>query len=110
MPVLPSPLWRLPSAFAAALLAVALGLLSGTAAQPEPLKKSADSPAKADELPIAKLPDGTFLWLGTPISGAGEQVRLTPQELDKLLEQLDQLKKQLAAKKTPNAPSGCAVR
>jgi hypothetical protein len=99
---------RLPLSLALALV------LSAAAAHPqEPAKKPADTPAKSDpkaaEPPVAKLPDGTFRWLGTPLDGTGERVTLTPQELDKLLEQVDQLKKQLAARK-PAPPSGCALR
>ncbi|QJW97604.1 hypothetical protein FTUN_5179 [Frigoriglobus tundricola] len=98
------------------LLALALLLTStlGLSAQPpkdEPLKKPAD-PAKAepkgDAKPlVVKLPDGTFLWLG---GGAdGERVTLTPQEFQKLLDRVDALKKELAARK-PVPPGTCAVR
>jgi hypothetical protein len=98
-----------PAAFLAAALAVTAG-----AQQPEP-KKSADPvPPKADtkgkekEPRVIKLPDGTYLWLGTP-DGSDERVTLTPDELQKLLDQAEQLKKQLAARK-PTPPSGCAIR
>ena len=47
------------------------------------------------------------LWFG-PGDGA-ERVSLSPQEFQKLQEQIDQLKKQLAARRT-TAPSGCAIR
>lgn len=53
-----------------------------------------------------KLPDGTFL--GTAASD-GERILLTPQEHQKLLDQIDQLKKQLAGRKGV-PPSGCALR
>ncbi len=93
-------------------VAVAVGL-AVQAQPPESGKKSADPPAKGapkdKDAPVVKLPDGTYLWLGTPPDGSGERVTLSPAELQKLLDQLDQLKKQLAAKKAV-APSGCAVR
>jgi hypothetical protein len=103
---------RLRLVFAPALfLASALALTAS--AQPEP-KKSADPPAKAEpkngpkELSVVKLPDGTYLWLGAG-DGSEERVTLTPAELQKLLDQVERLKKQLAARKA-TAPSGCAVR
>ncbi|MBA4067678.1 MAG: hypothetical protein C0501_29035 [Isosphaera sp.] len=79
-------------------LAVAVVLAAGlvaSARQPDPPKPTA-----------VRLPDGTFQWVGP--KGDGE-VTLTPQELQKLTDQIEQLKKQLAAQK-PAAPSGCAVR
>jgi hypothetical protein len=97
-----------PAVFLAAAFALAV-----RAQTPEPPKKLTEpkvepkaAPA-AKELPGIKLPDGTFLWLG---AGDGDdRVSLTPQELQKLHDQVEQLKKQLAAKKaTP--PSGVAVR
>lgn len=90
-------------------------LVAGTVAlaQPptaDPLKKI-DPPAKAppkDAKPQAvKLPDGTFLWLGT--GPDGERVTLSPQEYQKLVDRADALKKELAARK-PVAPSSCAIK
>jgi hypothetical protein len=52
-----------------------------------------------------KLPDGTFTL--PPAAGGG--VLLTPEEYGKLQAQIEQLKKQIAARK-PGPPSGCAVR
>lgn len=77
-------------------------------AQPPELPKGKSDP-KAKDLPVVKLPDGTFLWVGTPTDGAGTPITLTPQELQKLQDQIEQLKKQLAARK-PAPPSGCAIR
>ncbi|VTT99430.1 unnamed protein product [Gemmataceae bacterium] len=74
--------------------------------QPDP-KKSADP--KTKDSPVVRLPDGTYLWVGSSTDSAGERVSLTPQELQKLLNELDQVRKQLAARK-PAPPSGCAVR
>ena len=53
------------------------------------------------------MPDGTFLWLGG--ASDGERVTLTPQEFQKLLDRVDTLTKELAARK-PTPPSGCAIR
>jgi hypothetical protein len=102
----------------AGVVALAL-LLAGTlalSAQPpgvDPLKKL-DAPTKLtpakdkDAKPlVVKLPDGTFLWLGG--ASDGERVTLTPQEFQKLLDRVETLKKELAAKK-PAPPSGCAIR
>lgn len=86
----------------AVLLAAAVALV----AQPDPPKKPADTPAPTPKDAKAggiKLPDGTFLW-----TGEGERIVLTPEELQKVLDQVEQLKKQLAARK-PAAPSGCAI-
>lgn len=94
----------------AALLAGAVALSAQPPGAADPLKKLPDAPKvdKADPKPQAvKLPDGTFLWLGT--AEGGERVTLTPQEFQKLLDRAEQLKKELAARK-PAAPSGCAVR
>lgn len=92
--------------FAPAVLLAALGLTIH-AQPPEPGKPPDTRPGPKDP-PAVKLPDGTFLWLGTPPDGNGERVTLTAQELQKLLDQVDQLKKQLAARKA-TTPSGCAV-
>ena len=89
------------------LLVAALGL-SVQAQPPEPKKSIESKPApQPKELPGLRLPDGTFLWFGA--GDTDERVSLTPQELRKLQDQIDLLKKQLAARKAV-APSGCAVR
>ena len=92
----------------AVFFAAALGL-AVQAQQPDSSKKPGDSktapPPK--ELPGIRLPDGTFLWFGH--GDSDERVSLTPQELQKLQDQIDQLKKQLAARKA-TSPSGCAIR
>ncbi len=96
-------------AFALALLLTGAVALSAQPPVVDPLKKIADPPKtdKADAKPlVVKLPDGTFLWLDP---ADGERVTLTPQEFQKLLDRVDSLKKELAARK-PVAPSGCAVR
>src|SRR5262245_64933848 len=102
---------RLRFALGPALFLIAALGFTVQAQPPEP--KKADPPTKNapkdKDLPIVKLPDGTYLWVGTPTDGSGDRVTLTPQELQKLLDQLDQLKKKLAAKKATDA-SGCAVR
>jgi hypothetical protein len=85
-----------------ALLASTVGL----SAQPPTKADAKADPAKDAKPLVVKLPDGTFLWLG---SGEGERVTLTPEEFQKLLDRADALKKELAARK-PAAPSGCAVR
>ncbi|MCI0705406.1 MAG: hypothetical protein L0241_30465 [Planctomycetia bacterium] len=105
----------LPGMFALAGLMVATLALSAQPPTGDPPKKSPELPKTGDTKDakdakplIVKLPDGTFLWLG-PSAEGGEKVTLTPQEFQKLLDQVDQLKKQLATRK-PAAPSGCAVR
>jgi len=91
--------------FVATFFVAAMNL---TALSQPPDPKKPNDP-KSKDLQVVKLPDGTYLWVGNPADNNGERVSLTPQELQKLLDQVDQLKKQLAAKKT-TAPSGCAVR
>ena len=56
--------------------------------------------------PGIKLADGTYLWTGDTLP---DTVTLSPQELQKLFDQVEQLKKQLAARKA-TSPSGCAIR
>ena len=98
----------------AALLAATIALSAQPPMSiPDPLKKI-DTPPKAetakdkDAKPlVVKLPDGTFLWLGG--ASDGERVTLTPQEFQKLLDRVENLKKELAARK-PAPPSGCAIR
>jgi hypothetical protein len=72
----------------------------------DPLKVEPGKDKDAKPL-VVKLPDGTYLWLGG--ASDGERVTLTPQEFQKLLDRVDALKKELAARK-PAPPSGCAVR
>jgi hypothetical protein len=118
---------RRPAARFAVAPAVILCAAVALAQPPDPPARPADPPTKAPapkeakdkEPPKApqvppptgiKLPDGTFLWTGPGTTGGdGERVILTPEELQKLLDQVEQLKKQLAARK-PIAPSGCAIR
>lgn len=98
---------RCPFAFAPAMvLAVALGLTSS--AQPPEGKKLPESKAPVKEPTLVKLPDGTYLWMGLATGSSDERITLPPQELQKLHDQIDQLKKQLATRK-PLAPSGCAI-
>lgn len=52
-----------------------------------------------------RLPDGTYVLPPAP----GERVSLTPEEYARLQAQIEQLKKQVAARKA-GPPSGCAVR
>jgi len=98
------------------LLALAFLLASALALSAQPPKdeppKKPPEPAKAepkgDPKPlVVKLPDGTFLWLGG--GSDGERVTLTPQEFQKLLDRVDALKKELAARK-PVPPGACAIR
>jgi hypothetical protein len=99
---------------AAARLATATALVLALAfaldaQQPDPAKKPPDAPKAAPppKTPTGvKLPDGTYLWTGDTLPDA---VTLSPQELQKLFDQVEQMKKQLATRKTV-APSGCAVR
>lgn len=108
-----------PAVFLAAALAV---LASSGAAQPPKIdsgKKSPDT-SKATPAPTPKdqpktpppsairLPDGTYLWV-TPTPGAPDRGPLTAAEVQKLADQVDQLKKQLVARK-PVAPSACVIR
>ena len=95
----------------AALVAGTVALAQPPAA-PDPLLKKLDPPPNAppprDTKPQAvKLPDGTFLWLGT--GPDGERVTLSPQEYQKLVDRAEALKKELAARK-PVAPSSCAIK
>jgi hypothetical protein len=104
------PALRTTARLAAVLLAG--GLAAAVVAQP-PDPKPPDPPkagAKAADPPTAtvRLPDGTLLWLG-PAPADADRVWISPQDLQKLSDQADRLKKQLAARK-PAAPSGCAVR
>jgi len=113
MSVISRTLSRLRFALVPAVWFVAALALTVQAQPPEPLKKTTDSKpnAKAEatpkELPGIRLPDGTFLWLG-PVDGQ-ERVSLTPQQLQKLLDENDQLRKQVATRRAM-APSGCAIR
>ncbi len=99
--------FRLPAILALAILFAGTVALSAQSPAVDPVKKVADPP-KTDNKPlVVKLPDGTLLWLGS--ADGGERVTLTPREFQKLLDNVDSLKKELAARK-PVAPSGCAVR
>src|SRR5262245_28978187 len=101
-----------PFAGTLALAALLAGTIALSAQPPaaDPLKKvdaPKAEPAKDAKPLVVKLPDGTFLWLGG--ASDGERVTLTPQEFQKLLDRVDALKKELAARK-PTPPSGCAIR
>lgn len=114
----PSALLRLVVAPAVVVLsAVALSAQpsdSGKKAAEPPKSPSSTSPAPKDTAkspPVGiRLPDGTFLWTGPgETTASGERVLISPQELQKLLDQVDQLKKQLAARR-PSPPSGCSIQ
>ncbi len=102
---------------ALALAALLAGTLALSAQPPglDPLKrldpprteKAAKTETKGAKPAAVKLPDGTYLWLGG--TSDKERVTLTPQEFQKLLDRVDTLKKELAARK-PTPPSGCAIR
>lgn len=103
----------MPRAFQQAVRsAAAMAVLASLAlAQPDPGKKPAEpskapSPRESNKATSFKLPDGTILWPGT--TADGERVLLTPQEHQQLLDQIAQLKKQLAVRKAV-PPSGCAI-
>jgi hypothetical protein len=91
----------------ALVLVVALGLSSS--AQPPDAKKLPELKTPSKEPTLVKLPDGTYQWLGLVTGSSDERITLTPQDLQKLQDQIDQLKKQLATRK-PQAPSSCAIR
>ncbi|MBN9524098.1 hypothetical protein J0H58_37240, partial [bacterium] len=80
----------------ARLAACAAGLLLAAAAAGQP----PDAPKLGP-----RLPDGTYTLPPAP----GERVSLTPEEYARLQAQVEQLKKQVAARKA-GPPSGCAVR
>lgn len=67
---------------------------------------AADPPTKPAPIGV-KLPDGTYLWTGTP--GTGERVDLSSEDWKKLLEKMEQLQKQVAIRK-PLPPSECKLR
>jgi hypothetical protein len=94
----------------AVLLAASLALVAQPP-QPDAGKKGPD-PKAAPTTPKApttvRLLDGTFQWLG-PNAADPDRVLISPQELQKLNDQIDQLRKQLAARR-PVPPSGCAIR
>lgn len=104
LPALCRRFYRVALVLPVLLLALCCPIASGR--QPEP-KKTAEP--KTKDSPVVRLPDGTYLWVGNSADGTGERVSLTPQELQKLLTELDQVRKQLAARKAA-PPSGCAVR
>lgn len=109
MPVVSRSHLRLRIALVLATWTVAALALMAGAQPPEPLKSAAEGKGTAapKELPGIRLPDGTFLWFGP--GNSDERVSLSPQELQKLQDQIDQLKKQLAARRA-STPSGCAIR
>src|SRR5437868_2894268 len=79
--------------------------------QPDPVKKPTDpSPSNPKSSPLPRLVDGTLQWLPQPGNATDpERVLISPLELQKLHDQIDQLKKEAASRK-PTAPSGCALR
>lgn len=88
---------------------VAILCLVSQAQPPDTQKKPADTKTIPSGLPVIKLPDGTLLLSTSPADGSSESVTLTLQDFQKIQEQLDQLKKQVALQK-PAAPTGCAIR
>ncbi len=101
---------RLRFVFAQALVFIAVVSQLTEAQPPDSTKKVPESKSVPGGLPVIKLPDGTYLWTGTPTDGSGERVTLTLQEIQKLQDQIDQLKKKLDAKEKPSAPSECVIR
>jgi len=83
------------------VLALALILLASADSQGQP---TAEAAKKAN--PAIRLPDGTYLFTGN--AEKTERVELSAEDWRKLLEQLDQLKKQQGARK-PMAPSECRL-
>lgn len=84
---------------APAVLLVAAVALAGQ--PPGGGKKKGGEPGQP--APLVKQPDGTFA------PAVGEQVILSPEEHRRLLDQIEQLKKQLAVRR-PAQPSECALR
>jgi hypothetical protein len=120
---MPASTRRSAARFAVAQAVLLVAAVTLTAQPPEPGKKATDSSKPAPPPPALEkdppkpsptvglpLPDGTFLWTGPngPARDA-DRVWISQQELQKLLDQVDQLKKQLATRKA-SAPSGCAIR
>ena len=98
------------SVAAIVLLLGGMAALAG-AQQPEsksPIEKAskAENSSVSKQQKVIKLPDGTYLWLGSSDSKPG--VTLTPDQLRKLVDQTEQLKNQLAARKAI-PPSICAA-
>lgn len=91
------PVWT------AVLFVVAAVAVSSRADPPESAKKS-DSKTPAP-LPLIKLPDGTYLYSSNDPGG----VTLPLQDYQKLQDQLEQQKKQIAALQA-SAPSRCDIR
>lgn len=91
----------------AAILAFALGLSVRAQGPNDPSARPVQepkAPASAIKGQEVKLPDGTYLWTGE----GDRRVSLSPQDLRKLQEQIDQLKKQLESRKAV-APSSCMI-
>src|SRR6185312_6956461 len=78
------------------------------AADPKAPPVAKDGPKSA---PGIKLSDGTYLWSGPAAPGgeSGERVVVPPQEYQKLVDQVEQLRKQLAARR-PAPPTECFLR
>src|SRR5437764_833395 len=91
-----------PAVLFVAAVAVA-SQTSGDAPKAPPATAPAPKEVSKDKALGTKLADGTFLWTGP--AADGERLLLSPQEHQKLLDQIEQLKKQLAARKGV-APSG----
>ena len=97
----------MPARFALAPATILAAALALAAQPPDPAKKPPDAPKTTPaESPGVKLADGTYLWTGDAVPPS---VAVSPQELQKLLDQVEQMKKQLAARKVL-PPSSCAVR
>lgn len=86
------------------VLAFLLALLAAAEATTQPPEKKA--PESKSSVGV-KLPDGTYLWTGKP--GSGDRVDVSAEEWRKLLDQLDQLKKQATIRK-PVPPTECRLR
>jgi hypothetical protein len=98
----------------AAVLLVALPTDAQTPADAKKAPAPPKEPPAAKEVPktpgMIRLADGTYLWTGptAPTGDPSERVTVTQAELQKLADQAEQLKKQLAARR-PTPPSRCAL-
>lgn len=96
-----SPGRRAAGVLAGTLAAVLLSSLPLDAQTPPDAKKPAAPPKPPG---MIRLADGTYLWTGDP----ADRVAVSSDELQKLADQAEQLRKQLAARR-PHPPSRCAL-